>query len=196
MNLEQGKKLVKLARLSISNYFEKKETKTQEFKDKGACFVTLLTFPEKELRGCIGYIEPIFPLSKSLISSALSAAFSDNRFRPLTKRELDEIIIEVSILTKPELLKVKDPKEYLKKIELGKHGLILNLDDAFHSVFLPQVPIEQKWSAEELLNQLCMKAGLLEDTWKHGSCKISTFETKIFEELSPKGDIKEIKIKQ
>ena len=72
---------------------------------KQGCFVTLKI--DEKLRGCIGFPEPVFPLYKSIIESAKSAAFSDPRFLPLKKEELDEVEIEVSVLTKPELIKVK-----------------------------------------------------------------------------------------
>lgn len=195
MNLEQGKKLVKLARLTIKNKLENKTTKNSDFKEKGACFVTLLTYPAKHLRGCIGYIQAVFPLSNAIINSALNAAFSDPRFEHIDKEELDKILVEVSVLTEPKILKVSSPKDYLKKIELGKHGLIIELEE-YRGLLLPQVPIEQKWSVEEFLENTCLKAGLLEDTWQQGTCKIYTFETKIFAEEKPNGNIKEIKLKQ
>lgn len=188
MNLSEGEKLVKLARQSVSSAFMKKDIKPlEEFKEKQGVFVTLLTTAHV-LRGCIGFPEPFYPLSEALIKAARHAAFSDSRFLPVKKEELDEIIFEVSILTKPELIKVKNPEEYLKKIEIGKDGLIVE-EESFRGLLLPQVALEQGWNAKEFLNQTCLKAGLLEETWREGTCKIYKFQTEIFKEESPNGKI-------
>ena len=80
-------------------------------------FVTLHTYPNYELRGCIGFPEPLYPLYEALPKAAFYAAFEDPRFNPLTETELDNIIFEVSYLTKPVLLQVEHPKEYLEKIK-------------------------------------------------------------------------------
>jgi len=184
MDSEQGKKLVMLARKSVESYFSKKEIKDTEFKEKQGVFVTIHT-EEGDLRGCIGYLKPIKPLGQAVIETARAAAFSDPRFKPLVKQELDEIIFEVSVLTKPELIKVKDSKEYLEKIEIGKDGLILNCE-GYEGILLPQVPEQHNWNVEQFLEALCQKAGLLEDTWKQKKCNIYKFQAEIFKEKQPK----------
>lgn len=187
MNLAQGEKLVKLARQSVVSYFSKQEITDKEFKEKQGVFVTLLT-TKHALRGCIGFPEPIYPLGEGVIKTARFAAFSDPRFIPLQKDELNEIIFEVSVLTKPALIKVKSSEEYLKKIEIGKDGLIVE-EDSFRGLLLPNVASEYNWTVEEFLNQTCLKANLLEETWKEGQCKIYKFQTELFKEETPDGKV-------
>lgn len=188
LSLEQGKKLVKLARDSISTYFSNKEIKTEEFTEKRGAFVTIHSYQSKQLRGCIGFPEPFLPLGETIIKSARAAAFSDPRFFPLEKRELDNIIFEVSVLTKPELIKVKKPAEYSKKIKIGRDGLIAEYK-GIKGLLLPQV--FKKESVEQALSMTCQKAGLPYDIWRDLDCKIYKFEAQIFSEESPNGKIKE-----
>lgn len=186
MDLAQGEKLTKLARQVVSSYFSKQEIKPpEEFKEKSGVFVTILT-QKNELRGCIGYPEAIYPLGEAIIKAAKSAAFNDTRFTPLKQEELNQILFEVSVLTKPEL--IEDPKEYLEKIEIGKHGLIIEAEP-FKGLLLPQVAVEHKWNVEQFLNYTCLKANLLEETWKEGDCKIYKFQTEIFKEKTPNGEV-------
>jgi len=185
--LEEGKKLVKLARDSIKTYFENKEIKSESSEKRGV-FVTIHTHSSHQLRGCIGFPEPVLPLKEAIIKASRASAFSDPRFLPLKKEELDKVIIEVSILTLPELIKVKKPEEYLGQIKIGRDGLIAEVEN-FRGLLLPQVAVEQKWGVEEFLNQVCLKAGLLENTWKQGECKIHSFRSQIFLEKEPNGEI-------
>ncbi len=186
-SLEEGKKLVKLARDTIKSSFENKEIKLEESEKRGV-FVTIHTHKDHQLRGCIGFPEPILPLNEAIIQASKSSAFSDPRFLPLRKEELDKVIIEVSILTLPELVKVEKPEEYLEKIKVSRDGLIAEVEN-FRGLLLPQVPVEQKWNVEEFLNQVCLKAGLLEDTWKQDSCKLYSFRSQVFLEKEPNGEI-------
>ncbi len=187
MDLNKGKKLVMLARKSVESFFSKEEVKDTEFNKKSGVFVSIHTV-DGDLKGCIGYITPVKPLGQAVIEISKAAAFSDPRFKPLTKKELDEVIFEVSVLTKPELIKVKDSKEYLSKIEINKDGLILECE-GYEGILLPQVPKEYNWNVEQFLDALCNKAGLLEDTWKNKKCKIYKFQAEIFKEVLPNGEI-------
>ena len=89
--LEQGKKLVAFARKSIEYNFSGISFEIDDFGEKRGVFVTLHEHPSKELRGCIGFPEPIMDLHKALTQAARSAAFSDPRFMPLKKEELNKI---------------------------------------------------------------------------------------------------------
>ena len=145
--------------------------------------------PGHDLRGCIGIPLPVMPLQEAIIESAQSVT-QDPRFLPLKKQELDTIILEVTILTKPELIKVKQPQDYLTNIEIGRDGLIV--EQGFSKgLLLPQVPIEQAWDKEEFLANTCMKAGLLPDAWIDKNTKIYKFSGQIFTETKPRGTIKE-----
>jgi len=195
LNLKEGKILVKLARSSVENFFEKgkleiKKVKEKKLKEKGGIFVTIETFPKKMLRGCIGFPYPALPLYEAVQKAAISSAFQDYRFESLRKDELEKIIFEVSALSEAKLIKVKNPKEYFKKIEIGKDGLILK-HGIFSGLFLPQV-----WKKipdiENFLRNLCWKAGLQSDCWLDKKTKIYKFRVQAFAEIKPRGEIIEI----
>ena len=175
----QRKKLLKIARdtikthLETGNVLEVKETDSIFNKELGA-FVTL--HKRGQLRGCIGNIIGRGPLYLTVRDMAIQSATGDPRFPKVTLQELNEIDIEVSVLS--ELEKVGD----VEKIEMGVHGVIIR--KGFSSgVFLPQVATETGWSREEFMTNLCVhKAGLLPDAWKTGEADIFTFTAEVFGE--------------
>ena len=159
------------------------------FQEKRGVFVTLHTYPDHELRGCIGIPQPVMKL-KSAIKEAAISSTRDPRFFPLTEKELDAIIVEITILTNPKLLDVKKPEQYPHHITIGKDGLIMEYLGR-SGLLLPQVPVEYEWDAEGFLNHLCLKAGLPSDTWFEKDTKIYTFSGQIFTEKTPRGIIEE-----
>ncbi len=185
MNQEIGKRAVEIARKAIEKWVTEKDifklkSFPIEFKKKCGVFTTIYTYPKKELRGCIGYPYPAQSLINGLISSAIEAT-KDPRFPPLRPEELKNVKIEVSILTSPELIKVKNPEDYKKKIKIGNDGLIIKY--GFYSgLLLPQVPLEYKWNVETFLKHLCYKAGLPGNFWKNKEVKIYKFHAEVFEE--------------
>jgi uncharacterized protein (TIGR00296 family) len=196
LSLEEGKLLVKLARRTIEDYVrtEKKPPAPKvgvKLRERRGVFVTLTK--HGELRGCIGHPLPTLPLIEAVVDSAVSAAVQDPRFLPVTQDELPDIRIEVSVLTPPELIKVKDPRDYLKHVEVGKHGLIVECAGCA-GLLLPQVPTEWGWDVEEFLSQTCMKAGLMPDYWLREDTRISKFSAQIFAEESSGGQIKEVQL--
>lgn len=193
-SLKECKKLVELARRSIESFFSKESidfSEYSEFSKKQGVFVTLNL--DGELRGCIGFPEPVYPLSRAVVEAARSAAFGDPRFPPVSKKELDDITIEISVLTVPEPVRVKKPEEYLDMIDIGADGLIIR-GDFGSGLLLPQVPVEQGWDAREFLKHICIKAGLPTDAWKDLGNKIYKFQAQIFEEKEPRGDVIEKKL--
>jgi uncharacterized protein (TIGR00296 family) len=163
--------------------------------EKTGVFVTLnrLYKGAKSLRGCIGLPYPTTPLTNAIIESSLSAATRDPRFPPVTLKELDHIIFEVSVLTPPQLINVDNPREYCSKIKIGRDGLITEKSYC-KGLLLPQVPVELDWNEEEFLCQCSIKAGLSPDSWLLKNTKIYRFQAIIFEEVSPKGNIELKKI--
>ena len=119
------------------------------------------------------------PLIDGIIEAAIDVC-GDPRFPPLSKEELKDIVIEVSVLSEPKLIVTK-PKEYKKHIEIGKDGLIIR-KGLQGGLFLPQVPVEQGWNMDQYLENLCYKAGLTGDTWLDPECKLYKFQTKVFSE--------------
>lgn len=180
-----GHILVKTARKIVTEYLKNgikikldKEF-TNNFSFKSGVFVTLNN--NQELRGCIGY-----PLSDKLLFNALedaaiSAATKDPRFIPVEEKDLNTIIIEITILTPPKKITVSNTEEYLSKIKIGRDGLIVK--NGFYSgLLLPQVPIEYNWNEKEFLEHTCEKAGLAKDSWKDPNTEIQKFEGIIFKE--------------
>ena len=196
-SIAEGEFLVKSARKIIETYLSSGERlKTgagEKFKKKLGVFVTLDSYPKKELRGCIGYPYPTEPLINALTNAAVSAAVHDPRFPPITEKEFKNIVVEITVLTEPKLIEVKDKKELPKKVVIGKHGLIVE-HGPFSGLLLPQVATEYKWSAEEFLNEACWKAGLSPDMWLDRATSVYSFEGQIFAEESPAGKVVEKKI--
>jgi len=191
-SLQDGKEFVRIARKSIEYFMHTgrylaEDAPNKDYNRPGPAFVTLKTFPTGDLRGCIGYMEAVKPLWRAIIECAVSAAFNDPRFPPLSAVELDKVLVEVSVLTPAKEMKVK-AGSYAKEIEVGKDGLVAELGNA-RGVLLPQVPVEWGWSAEEFLGQVCEKAGLPKDAWKENGFKLYKFGSIIFSEKLPKGEI-------
>lgn len=189
---------VRLARTAIqeclgNNKKIKPDNLPPVFREKRGVFVTLNKTPEliqgtKELRGCIGRPYPLMPLGEAIIASAVNAALEDPRFVPVKKGELKDIVIEVTVLTVPKLIKAK-PTDIPGKIVIGRDGLIAATERC-QGLLLPQVAVEHGFDSVEFLCQTCMKAGLMPDSWLNGA-KMYSFEGQIFEELEPGGEIRE-----
>ena len=193
LNLDEGRKAVTLARNVIEQYVKDKTTLSSDlagvFIEKQGTFVTLHIYPEQDLRGCIGIPFPVMPLKEAIIDAAKSAT-RDPRFPPLVKDEINNVVIEVTILTKPELIETTKPQDYVDSIEIGRDGLVVE-QGFYKGLLLPQVPVEQGWDKEEFLSHTCMKAGLLPDAWFDENIKIFKFGGQIFTEIEPNGKIKE-----
>lgn len=194
LSLEDGTFAVKFARSVIKHYLKGENIIVKDYPDKfdenRGVFVSLHTYPGHDLRGCIGVPEPIMPLIEALKEAAISAAINDSRFPPVDIYELENIIIEISILTAPKLVQVSDPLEYLEKIEIGKDGLIIEFG-SYRGLLLPQVPVKYGWDVPQYLSNLCMKAGISPTAWIEEDVKIYSFEAQIFEELEPNGHVVE-----
>lgn len=196
LTIEDGVFLAHLARKAIEEYLETGEKiipprdVPSRVREKMGVFVTLnqTVRNRRELRGCIGYPYPELPLVDATIDSAVSAAVRDPRFPPVQKGELENICIEVSILSPPVLIEALNPLDYPKKVEIGKDGLIVERGWN-RGLLLPQVPVEFGWDEEEFLSQCCLKAGLTMDAWLLKGTRIYKFQAIIFEEETPGGHV-------
>jgi AmmeMemoRadiSam system protein A len=146
--------------------------------EKRGCFVTLHS--GKALRGCIGTIEPVRPLVEAVVENAVSAAFRDPRFPPMTEKELAAISLEISVLTVPEAISFSGGDELKSLLKPGVHGVILEKGWR-KSTFLPQV-WEQLPDPEQFLGHLCQKAGLSADCWRESGVTVKTYEAFYFSE--------------
>ncbi|HEV8595910.1 MAG TPA: TIGR00296 family protein [Thermoplasmata archaeon] len=157
------------------------------FERESGVFVTINTFPNEELRGCIGYPQPYFPLAKAIVRAA-EGATEDPRFPKLAEGELDRVVVEVSILTPPELIEVNKPKELIAKVHVGTDGLIIAQGQE-RGLLLPQVAIDYRWTAEEFLTQTCLKAGLMPDAWFEPDTRVYKFQSEVWTEAEPRGPV-------
>lgn len=139
--------------------------------EKRGAFSTLHL--EGELRGCVGYVFPIYPLYRTIAETAVAAAFSDIRFLPVTREEARHLKIEISVLSR---LKPILPEE----IEIGRHGLVITYGTR-RGLLLPQVPVEHGWDRRTFLEQTCIKCCSPPDAWQRGAV-IEAFTAEIFGE--------------
>jgi len=178
---EEKQILLQIARQSIEGHLENKkipefENVSLALKQPQGAFVTLTR--NHQLRGCIGrIIEEKQPLYQVVSQMAIAAAVDDNRFSPVSLKEMKDIDIEISVLS--PMRKIKNP---IQEIEIGKHGVIVQ-QGSRSGVFLPQVATENNWGLEELMGQLCQqKAGLSWDAWKGEDIDIYVFSAEVFSE--------------
>ncbi len=197
MDLKSGAALVGYARQAIDTFLRKGErlewsTQDPGLLEKRGVFVTLLEGAEaRMLRGCIGAPYPDGPLISQLLEVAVEAATSDPRFPPVTLPEFTRrIIVEVTVLSSPEELRVEKPIRYKDHIMVGRDGIIIEGLEG-RGLLLPQVAVEEGFDAEEFLSQACLKAGLLPDAWLSGMVRVSRFQGQIFTEASPQGSVSE-----
>jgi hypothetical protein len=139
----------------------------------GGAFVTLRR--DRELRGCIGYIESALPLAQVVAEVAVKAACSDPRFPPVTIGDLDGLTVEVSVLS--PLHRVVDVNE----VRIGEHGLLLEVGWN-RGLLLPQVAVEYGWDREQFLEHTARKAGLPPRAWEDPHSKLYIFSAEVFDE--------------
>lgn len=178
LNEQDKQVLLEIARKSIENALANQAnpeitSDSPLLKEKRGAFVTLTK--HGMLRGCIGYIYAIKPLYETIVEMAQAAAFRDPRFPAVTKEEVDDLNIEISVLT--PLKEIDD----INEIEVGKHGIIIERG-GYSGLLLPQVATEYGWDRETFLEHTCNKAGLPTDAWKKEGTKIKIFSADIFRE--------------
>jgi uncharacterized protein (TIGR00296 family) len=178
-----GNYLVELSKETIKYFLDTGKTMVKpedypiELDEELGVFVTLNK--NNNLRGCIGYAEPVKPAIDATIEVAIAAAFNDPRFNQITEKEFEELEFEVTVLTKPEMIVVAHPDQYFDEIEIGRDGLIIQKGYA-RGLLLPQVAVENAFTKEDFLDHTCMKAGISADSWMDESCDVYKFQGQIF----------------
>lgn len=174
---EEKEALLRIARGSIEAELDGKKQPESAGKgvleEKRGAFVSLKK--RGKLRGCIGFIEARKPLAKTVEEMAAAAAFQDPRFPPLRREELQDLKLEVSVLS--PLRRVFDVSE----IEVGTHGLYVRRGGRA-GLLLPQVATEWRWDRELFLKETCRKAGLAPDAWRDPDTEIYIFSADVFGE--------------
>ncbi|MDP3012272.1 MAG: AmmeMemoRadiSam system protein A, partial [Candidatus Hydromicrobium sp.] len=127
------------------------------------------------LRGCIGNITAETPLWETIRNMAIESALRDPRFPSVSPWELENIDIEISVLS--PLKRINN----LEEIEVGKHGLFIK-KGFYQGLLLPQVATDYKWNRIQFLEQTCCKAGLNKDCYKQVTTEIFIFSAIVFGE--------------
>lgn len=178
LNQEERQELLNIARATIEAVVKGKKipefkVKSPKLKEHRGAFVTLHL--NGRLRGCIGRFVAHEPLYQIVSKMAIAASTQDYRFRPVSPEELDDIEIEISVLS--PLKKI----DSIDQIKMGVHGIYIR-EGARSGCFLPQVAQETGWTKEQFLEHCCRdKAGLDKDAWKKGA-EIYIFTAEVFGE--------------
>jgi AmmeMemoRadiSam system protein A len=185
LSLKEQAYLLGISRKALEHFFETGEELAiaaeevpEDLRVEKASFVTLTK--KGQLRGCIGKLLPVQMLYLDVLENTYSAAFSDYRFEALEEVELQDIKIEISVLSIPEVLKYDDPAGLIVYLEQKRPGVIIK--QGYHSAtFLPQVWNELT-DAKSFLEQLCLKAGLEKDAWQIPQLEVKTYTVQSFSE--------------
>ena len=176
LNAHEQKVLLAIARQAIvqgvksgQEYVEPREEKA--LNQRNGCFVTIKQ--NGALRGCIGNFQSELPLFKEVAQMAQASATKDPRFYPLKESDLDNLKLEISVLS--PLIKV----EHIDDIQIGQHGIYIE-KSFYRGVLLPQVAVEHGWDRLTFLRQTCLKAGLPTDAWDSDDAEIYIFSAQVF----------------
>ncbi|HKW33195.1 MAG TPA: AmmeMemoRadiSam system protein A [Candidatus Acidoferrum sp.] len=150
------------------------------FSERRGVFVTLHV--RGRLQGCIGVTEPSESLGEAVVRCAVSAALEDPRFTPMREPQLEEMSIEISLLSSLEPL-------LPEAIEIGRHGLLI-VNHTHRGLLLPKVATEHGLTREQFLEETCRKAGLLRDAWKDPETLHFGFTCDVFSDTPASGKIK------
>jgi AmmeMemoRadiSam system protein A len=137
-------------------------------------FVSLHRRGDGSLRGCVGFVEPLFPLAEAVARAAVAAATGDPRFAPVTAGELAALRIDVSVLGPTHAIRPE-------AVEVGVHGLVLR-HRGCSGLLLPQVPVEHGWDRTAFLDHVCLKAGLGAGAWREAGAELLAFGAEVFRE--------------
>jgi AmmeMemoRadiSam system protein A len=170
---EERSILLQLAHQSILSALERREISldppSPHFSEPRGAFTTI--YLQGSLRGCVGYVLPVFSLYRTVAETARAAAFEDTRFSPVSLAEAAALEVSLSILSP---LKAIQPEE----IEIGVHGLVV-AQGGRRGLLLPQVPVEHHWDRVTFIEQTCHKAGLPRDAWQNGAT-LEVFSAEVF----------------
>ena len=171
---EQRRVLLELARSSIHSQVAGCAAVSRcsmELPDASGVFVTIKR--HGRLRGCLGTLQNRAGLAAEVARCAADAATEDPRFPPVSREELADLDVEISVLGPLEAIEPR-PDAF----DIGVHGLVA--EQGFRrGLLLPQVAIEWDWDGEQFLRQTCMKAGLPPDAWRHGA-RLYRFAAEVF----------------
>lgn len=175
---EEKSRLLKIARESVTavvsgEKYTPEEPAEARLRQAAGAFVTLHL--HGELKGCIGFIEARLPLFETVAEMAAKAAVADPRFESVTRSEVTEIEIEISVLSRLE--RIEKPGD----VVVGKHGIMIE-KGFYRGLLLPQVATENNWDREQFLKYVCLKAGLGKEAYLEPDSRIYVFTAEVFGE--------------
>ncbi len=187
LDKQQGQLLISLARHTIEEYFNKPsahpippdELQNSIYDQRQPVFITLNK--AGQLRGCIGSLSDEDTIIKGVQKNSINAAFHDSRFPPVDREELDELEIEISLLSMPQQLAYQNSEDLIGKLRPGIDGVIINIDNEAGATFLPQV-WEQLPEPASFLHHLCQKAGLPTTAWLDEKLMVKTYQVQKIKE--------------
>lgn len=187
---EEGRLLLRLAREALEHGVRGRDLPPLDWdrlpsrlREPGASFVTL--YKRGDLRGCIGGLEPRWPLAEDVRVHAVAAALQDPRFPPVHPQELEDIRIEVSVLSPLEPLAYDSPEDLVQKLRPGVDGVLLeDPTSGARATFLPQV-WEKLPDPRAFLSHLALKAGLPPDAWLQRPLKLWRYQVEEWHEAAP-----------
>jgi len=175
---EEKRWLLKLARGSLEASVRQEAMSVPEkippaLQERAGAFVSL--HREDHLRGCVGYVQAVKPLYRTVMEVVVAAALNDPRFERVRPEELPDLEVEISVLSPCREVR---PEE----VQVGVHGLMVSQERA-RGVLLPQVAAERNWSREQFLEETCRKTGLPPDAWRRGAT-VEVFTAEVFSDRS------------
>ena len=186
LTAQQQRQLLQVARESIRHGLDHGRSMAvdvqhydEPLRRLAATFVTL--HKSGDLRGCIGALQPYRPLLSDVAEHAFAAAFSDPRFPPLRREELDGIVISISVLGPPQAVAFTDEEQLIAQLRPAVDGVILE-EGRNRGTFLPSV-WETLPEPRQFLQQLKRKAGLPADYWSE-NLRVSRYTTHSFSEMA------------
>jgi len=178
-NVQERSALLQLAHDSIGSALEQREISLEppspHLAEPRGVFTTICL--RGQLRGCVGYVFPTTSLFRAVAETARAAAFEDTRFVPVTREEVPELEVSLSVLSPLAAIQPEC-------VEVGKHGLLVS-QHGHRGLLLPQVPVEHGWDRLAFLEQACRKAGLATDAWQHGA-GLEAFTAEVFSDRGAK----------
>ena len=198
-SIQDGRRIVKTARHAVELYLTTHnldpkilEASVKDLKQKAGLFISIENYPTWTPRGGAGTLKSSLPLFSFIAPTAIAAAAEDPTMVPLSHMELEHMVLVVSMPSEPTPIKHHTEATLKKYIKLGRDGV--HVEYGYHQAsILPDAALKNNWALHELLDSLCMKANLPRHALDSGAAKLYTFRVQTFKELSPGGDIEEVK---
>ena len=163
------------------------EMQFNKFNSSEKIFLRLIHHPTGSVRAVSDVTDKYVPMINAITQASLSAAFGKQNRIPVSLNEVEELRIEINVLSEPMLLSGNYVSRK-KEIEIGKHGIILEYG-LHRSVLLPSYAIEKMLDTTQFLEEAATSAGLQKDYWKQPKVNIYRFRSQSFVEQSPNGKV-------